>query len=551
MSILRKTASSSETSNDAAVNADRQHWHAAVCALIAIMACAAGLVGAGAPIPADSAYRTQALAAARGIPATDHGINRAGYAGDVAPVGVDVTAQVPSAVLAARAQALSKAASTGSGTTAGFGPRRSGGCTGDGTSGPRVEVLYVVPRGRADRYAQVVRSLRTYVARVDNVFLSSARQTKGYRQVRWLHDRSCRPVIRKVLAPATVDNSFFSTQRDLSALGFNRVDRKYLIFMDASKLCGIGSVYLDDRADPSNFNNGRAPQYARVDSPCWGQRFHSVEAHELTHTLGAVLSFAPNGSAAGHCVDESDLMCYEDAADVTMRRVCAAGHEQLLDCNSDDYYSTAPRRGSALDRHWNTATSAFLHEPPRPRLAADRVGFVPGIPVRASVRPSVPSGQGWRIEWTPPAGCSVDRSRTLSSERDATGVRVLCRATYAARIVTARLTQQDGRSVIVAIPLRAAATPRVPRVSVASVRSRGKVRVTVRVLDPGTGRPVHGLPVVVRATARGTTRTLSAGRTAQTGRQMWTGALRAGTRLTVTSTRTPAWTAARAAGTAR
>ena len=90
--------------------------------------------------------------------------------------------------------------------------------------------------------------------------------------------------------------------------------------------------------------------FARVDKPCWGllagPGTHSVEAHELTHTLGAVDSDAPNATANGHCTDDYDTMCYVDAPGVVVRRVCPdPAHEGLLDCNHDDYFGLNPAAG--------------------------------------------------------------------------------------------------------------------------------------------------------------------------------------------------------------
>jgi hypothetical protein len=197
------------------------------------------------------------------------------------------------------------------------------------------------------------------------VFNQSAAETGGSRHVVYVQDPlTCAPTVLDVALSATGDDSFTNTINELRSLGYSRSDRKYLVWMDANVYCGIAQVYNDDRATQDNPNNGRSDipgMVARIDAGCWGNPNGLVEAHELTHTLGGVQPTAPNGTANDHCTDDYDRMCYADAAGVTVRIVCpATTHENRLDCNHDDYFSTAPPAGSYLATHWNTANSAFL-----------------------------------------------------------------------------------------------------------------------------------------------------------------------------------------------
>ncbi len=129
-------------------------------------------------------------------------------------------------------------------------------------------------------------------------------------------------------------------------------------------ICGVAQMYPTDTDGQGNPNNGSYAQFARIDSPCWGfgngSNDHSVEAHELVHTFGAVMSSAPHGTRAGHCWDEYDTMCYADGGGFAMKQICPLTNEYLLDCNTDDYFSTFPDPGSWLDTHWNAADSRFL-----------------------------------------------------------------------------------------------------------------------------------------------------------------------------------------------
>jgi hypothetical protein len=164
-----------------------------------------------------------------------------------------------------------------------------------------------------------------------------------------------------VLSP-NGDDTFSSTVTELQNLDLTRSDRKYLIWVDASVYCGIGNVVQDESAGATNRAN-LGPTYARVDAPCWGA-YNSVEAHEISHTLGAVQLGAPNSNGAWHCTDESDRMCYDDGSGALMKTVCQSGAEGFFDCGGDDYFNPDPMPGSYLAMHWNLANSAFLSNQP-------------------------------------------------------------------------------------------------------------------------------------------------------------------------------------------
>ena len=99
-----------------------------------------------------------------------------------------------------------------------------------------------------------------------------------------------------ILSPSG-DDDLEHTIAELQAQGYNRTDRKYVVWMDANELCGISSYYEDDRSDLHNFNNGNetAPStVSRIDNGCWGlgSEGESIEAHELMHALGSVMPTA-------------------------------------------------------------------------------------------------------------------------------------------------------------------------------------------------------------------------------------------------------------------
>jgi hypothetical protein len=261
---------------------------------------------------------------------------------DAAPPGVDVSQGQAPVPLAARPSAASQ-------------------CTDDGTSGYRTQVIYArasdSPSG--DRYNTYLPSFRQWVAAADDIYNASAAETGGSRHIRFVTDSTCAVVVLNVVLSSAADDTFDKTISELQALGYNHTDRKYMVFMDANVLCGIGTLYNDDRPGTENYNNGGYVSYARVDAPCWGA--HAV-AHEHMHNLGGVQDSAPHSTGGGHCYDEFDVMCYADIPTApAMQRLCAdIAHEDRFDCDHDDYYNTNPAPGSYLATHWNAANSRFL-----------------------------------------------------------------------------------------------------------------------------------------------------------------------------------------------
>ncbi|MFI5909019.1 ricin-type beta-trefoil lectin domain protein [Dactylosporangium sp. NPDC051541] len=233
-------------------------------------------------------------------------------------------------------------------------------CDGDGVTGKRVQVLYVRDVNTASQFAKYFESFRTWSAGVDTIYNASAQETGGERHVRFVTTADCKVDVREVELPAGGLATFDATINGLKALGYNRTDRKYMIFGDSKVYCGIGTWAGDTQAGVNNRSNG-GPGYGRSDSGCWAA---SVAAHELGHNLGAVNNNAPNSSKHGHCVDENDLMCYEDADGVVMQFKCGTkterSHDVRLDCNHDDYYNTNPSPGSYLANNWNVANNQFL-----------------------------------------------------------------------------------------------------------------------------------------------------------------------------------------------
>ncbi|MER6216059.1 MULTISPECIES: RICIN domain-containing protein [unclassified Streptomyces] len=230
-------------------------------------------------------------------------------------------------------------------------------CDGDGSTGNRIQVVYVHGPGR-DRYAEYAASFRKWAVDADLIYAASAKETGGIRHIRYVTAADCTPSVLNIELPDSALAEFSATNNALAGKGLNRRDRKYMIFADTQVYCGIGTFNGDERHGQDNLSNF-GPSYGRTDSGCWGGH---TAAHELGHNLGAVNNSAPNTSRGAHCTDEYDVMCYSDTPYYPqMRYVCNnQAKENILDCNHDDYFHTSPQPGSYLATHWNIADNQFL-----------------------------------------------------------------------------------------------------------------------------------------------------------------------------------------------
>ncbi|GLY95996.1 RICIN domain-containing protein [Actinoplanes sp. NBRC 103695] len=249
-------------------------------------------------------------------------------------------------------------------------------CEGDGRGGNRVQVVYLHEFGTPSRYTDFVGSIRVWSAGVDSVIDASAAETGGSRHVRYVTTPSCRVDVAEVQLPANGLRTFPQTVTALQTLGYNRTDRKYLLFADTNRYCGISTFVADNRPGAGNRNNG-GPSYARVDTGCWST---VAAAQQLTRSLGAMLLTSPNSSGGGSCTDDFDLLCHPDRSGRTVRERCPKKHENRLDCGHDDYFSTNPPKNGWLAKNWNVAQSEFL-------LRSDGGDEVPDVPDAPDAEP--------------------------------------------------------------------------------------------------------------------------------------------------------------------
>lgn len=381
---------------------------------------------------------------------------------DQPPAGVDPHRPVTTAALKDRNgagdEAIAAAAEQGAPAPSTVATTSTVPCDGDGTSGHRVQAMYVVAAGQTNRYTSVAASIAQWAAGVNDVINRSAALTGGVRHVRFVTssngDGTCSPTVLNVTVPVGANASFGSTVTAVSNLGYTSGARKYLMWVDATVLCGVAQLYPYSSDGQGNPNNGSYPQMARIDSGCWGFG-NSVEAHELVHALGAVMPDAPHKTSSGHCRDESDRMCYSDGTGVTMQQVCAPENEALLDCNGDDYFSTYPVAGSYLDSHWNAADSRFLigggdGSGGGTLGAPTSLGMtlavnnpaLPGVATQATAALQLPTGRTAEVTWT------SARTDCVFSTQGEVQTEVTCNAANTTTTtVTAKATDSTGATV--------------------------------------------------------------------------------------------------------
>jgi len=232
-------------------------------------------------------------------------------------------------------------------------------CEDDGESGYRVQVLYLYLYGSTNNIDKYRSSIQAWTADMDQIFQLSS---SGTRRLRFVHDAGCNLVVQDMAITPESINNFDAMVRELNNKGFNSERRIYLSYVDttAAGICGIGTLWNDDRANgDENFNNF-GPSYSRADAGCWNG---STVAHEVMHNLGGVQLSAPHTSGGYHCIDQYDVMCYSDSPNYPQMHLDCPSEsleEAQFDCNADDYYNVTPPAGSYLANHWNAANSRFL-----------------------------------------------------------------------------------------------------------------------------------------------------------------------------------------------
>jgi hypothetical protein len=279
-------------------------------------------------------------------------------------------------------------------------------CYGDGTTGPRVQLLYAYEAGKPSRAGEVVRLLKRDITPRMQAMVNAASAGRDL-GIRFAFQPGCTglsvPVVRlpaRTLS-GTDEQQFARVISVLQGLGYTRTDRKYQVQLEGythDGVCGMGELAPTfDQPHPANPHDGLPTVGARTDVPstlgapdvlplprysvvwrstfgprgpsCYelGQSRAETQLHELLHTLGAVQLSAPNSDGGGHCKDRPSVMC--PGGKPTVKK-CATQPVEPIDCGLDDYWNPYPAEGSYLATGDNIADSVYFGPQPQDRLAA-------------------------------------------------------------------------------------------------------------------------------------------------------------------------------------
>jgi hypothetical protein len=220
-------------------------------------------------------------------------------------------------------------------------------------------LVAVIARPRASSPRMTPGAYRALVAAANGLVFQQAEES-GAPGADLVFDCDAAGMVRvdDVTLPTPLERtSFESVVADLAALGYDRPDEKYVVWLDGrppAAPCGSADIVSDQEPGDGN-RTAHGPDWA-VSFDC-----NSI-LHETMHVLGAVGLNAPHGTGAGHCWDgdtRTDVMCYLDggaSGPPAGRAVRCPGSTLHLDCGHDDYFAAGPvPRSSYLASHWNVA----------------------------------------------------------------------------------------------------------------------------------------------------------------------------------------------------
>lgn len=254
------------------------------------------------------------------------------------------------------------------------------------SSSPVIKVIYAYPTDIGNRLATYAPVIQSGVKTMTERIAYESGNTKSLRfDLGTSAGPDCVDIQTIALSEASstylaVSGQTFSLLRtELTAkIGASTAARNFLVYADGIAVPGVAGeaqIRSDDSVAGTAHRSGGlwAMLYGRGGTDFYGSatsfapgttsRSHVDTAiHEVSHNLGAVQRSAPHRSASWHCLDETDILCYDDdgAGGFATFSSCTSTTGQLFDCKQDDYFNPAPAAGSYLATHWNLFNSVFM-----------------------------------------------------------------------------------------------------------------------------------------------------------------------------------------------
>jgi hypothetical protein len=255
---------------------------------------------------------------------------------------------------------------------------------------PVIKVIYAYPTNVGNRLSTYAPVIQAGAQRVGDLVASESGGVESLRyDIGTAGGEGCLDIQRVALTQpasyytAAPQSTIFSRiKTEVQALaGVQLGIRNYVVYADGIAppgIAGEAQVRFDDSASGLFQNLGGlwAVMYGRGGTDFFGSGFSyppgatsrnhvDYVLHEISHNLGAVQGSAPNRSAASHCLDEWDVLCYDDDGSGGLSTFLACGSpfsasNQAWDCNKNDYYNPNPASGSYLANRWNLTRSVFM-----------------------------------------------------------------------------------------------------------------------------------------------------------------------------------------------
>lgn len=225
------------------------------------------------------------------------------------------------------------------------------------TDSYRIQLVYMIPAGGRDASATMVPLMRQHFLESNAMVSNRAAEYGGDLSLRVACDGAGQPAVR-VVRSSNSNGSIGAIDQEIARQGLRATGQDNVVYWGDGG-CGGGVAYGSGDARPGVENSvNNAPGIAVVTGRCP----FTYMLHEQGHSMGAVLAGAPNGSGAGHCNDDADVMCYKDGGPRSgnyRSDVCRSPNGNLdyyWDCNVNDYFHPNPPAGSYLANNWNLAS---------------------------------------------------------------------------------------------------------------------------------------------------------------------------------------------------